>query len=139
MQWAGIPDSVYSESQGKNDYTDDYKSRAIWVNYLAGGSAANPTERGLNIPVDMAFAFHSDAGTTLNDSIIGTLGIYQTDSYKGVFANGASRYLSHDLTDLIQSNIVRDIRTLTSPMDTPRKMGSIVLRSACTPSSDYAA
>ena len=215
MQWAGIPDSVYSESQGKNDYTDDYKSRAIWVNYLAGGSAANPTERGLNIPVDMAFAFHSDAGTTLNDSIIGTLGIYQTDSYKGVFANGASRYLSHDLTDLIQSNIVRDIRTLyepqwtrrgkwnqsyyearvpqvptmllellshqnfadmrygldprfrftvsraiykgmlqflcsqyrtnyivqplRTPMDTPRKMESIVLRSACTPSADYAA
>ena len=113
MQWAGIPDSVYSESQGKNDYTDDYKSRAIWVNYLAGGSAANPTERGLNIPVDMAFAFHSDAGTTLNDSIIGTLGIYQTDSYKGV--------------------------SLRTPMDTPRKMESIVLRSACTPSADYAA
>ena len=40
---------------------------------LPGGSAANPTERGLNIPVDMAFAFHSDAGTTLNDSIIVTL------------------------------------------------------------------
>ena len=120
MQWAGIPDSVYSESQGKNDYTDDYKSRAIWVNYLAGGSAANPTERGLNIPVDMAFAFHSDAGTTLNDSIIGTLGIYPTDSYKGVFANGASRYLSHDLTDLIQSNIVRDIRTLYEPQWTRR-------------------
>ena len=120
MQWAGIPDSVYSESHGKNDYTDDYKSRGIWVNYLAGGSAANPTEKGLNIPVDLAFAFHSDAGTTLNDSIIGTLGIYQTDAYNGVFANGASRYLSHDLTDLIQSNIVRDIRTLYEPRWTRR-------------------
>ena len=79
LQWAGIPDSVYSESKGKNDYTDDYKCRGLWVNYLAGGSAANPTEKGLNIPLDMAFAFHTDAGTTLNDSIIGTLGIYQTD------------------------------------------------------------
>ena len=135
MQWAGIPDSVYSESQGKNDYTDDYKSRAIWVNYLAGGSAANPTERGLNIPVDMAFAFHSDAGTTLNDSIIGTLGIYQTDSYKGVFANGASRYLSHDSVQYR----ARYPHSLRTPMDTPRKMESIVLRSACTPSADYAA
>ena len=120
MQWAGIPDSVYSESRGKNDYTDDYKSRGIWVNYLAGGSAANPAAKGLNIPVDMAFAFHSDAGTTLNDSIIGTLGIYQTDAYGGVFANGASRYLSHDLTDLVQSNIVRDIRTLYEPRWTRR-------------------
>lgn len=120
MQWAGIPDSVYSDSHGKNDYTDDYKSRGIWVNYLAGGSAANPMGKGLNIPIDMAFAFHSDAGTTLNDSIIGTLGIYQTDSYEGKFANGASRYLSHDLTDLIQSNIVRDIRTLYEPKWTRR-------------------
>ena len=56
LQWAGIPDSVYSESNGKNDYTDDYKCRGIWVNYLSGGSAVNPTERGLNIPVNMAFA-----------------------------------------------------------------------------------
>ena len=115
LQWAGVPDSVYSESNGKNDYTDDYKCRGIWVNYLAGGSAVNPDEEGLNIPVNMAFAFHTDAGTTLNDSIIGTLGIYHTDAYDEKFSNGASRYLSHDLTDLIQSNIVNDIRTLYEP------------------------
>lgn len=122
LQWAGMPDSVYSDSRGKNDYTDDYKSRGIWVNYLAGGSAVNPAEKGLNIPVNIALAFHTDAGTTLNDSIIGTLGIYHTDAYNGVFANGASRYLSHDLTDLIQSNIVRDIRTLYEPNWTRRGM-----------------
>lgn len=122
LQWAGVPDSVYSDSNGKNDYTDDYKCRGIWVNYLAGGSATNPTEKGLNIPVDLAFAFHSDAGTTLNDSIIGTLGIYYTNAENGVFANGASRYLSHDMTDLIQSNIVRDIRTLYEPNWTRRGM-----------------
>lgn len=115
LQWAGIPDSVYSDSHGKNDYTDDYKSRGIWVNYLSGGSSVNPTEKGLNIPIDLAFAFHTDAGTTLNDSIIGTLGIYYTNVYNEVFANGSSRYLAHDLTDLIQSNIVRDIRTLYEP------------------------
>ena len=115
LQWAGVPDSVYSESHGKNDYTDDYKCRGIWVNYLAGGSASNPDEKGLNIPVDLAFAFHSDAGTTLNDSIIGTLGIFYTNAYGDQYANGASRYLARDLTDLIQSNIVRDIRTLYEP------------------------
>ena len=120
LQWAGIPDSVYSESNGKNEYTDDYKCRGIWVNYLAGGSAMNPAEKGLNIPVNMAFAFHTDAGTTLNDSIIGTLGIYYTNAYNEEFANGASRYLSHDLTDLIQSNIVRDVRTLYEPQWTRR-------------------
>ena len=122
LQWAGIPDSIYSESNGQNDYTDDYKCRGIWVNYLAGGSSVNPNENGLNIPIDLAFAFHSDAGTTLNDSIIGTLGIYQTDAYNGMFANGASRYLSHDLTDLIQSNIIRDVRTLYEPKWSRRGM-----------------
>jgi len=115
MQWAGIPDSIYSESKGKNDYTDDYKSRGIWVNYLAGGSPVNPDENGLNIPVDMAFAFHTDAGTTLNDSIIGTLGIFFTNAYDGVYANGTSRYAARDLTDLIQSYIVNDIRALYEP------------------------
>ena len=38
LQWAGFPEKVYSPSQGKNDYTDDYKCRGEWVNYLAGGS-----------------------------------------------------------------------------------------------------
>ncbi|MBP6065560.1 MAG: xanthan lyase [Bacteroides sp.] len=122
MQWAGIPDSVYSESRGKNDYTDDYKARGLWVNYLAGGSSANPNEQGLCIPLDMAFAFHTDAGTTMNDSIIGTLGIFYTDVSNGMYANGASRYAAHDLTDLIQSNITRDIRTLYEPNWTRRGM-----------------
>ena len=115
MQWAGIPDSIYSESNGKNDYTDDYKSRGLWVNYLAGGSIANPNEPGLNIPIDLSLAFHTDAGTTLNDSIIGTLGIFHTRTDKGIYANGSSRYLARDLTDLIQSHIVDDIRALYEP------------------------
>lgn len=115
LQWAGVPDSVYSDSKGKNDYTDDYKSRGIWVNWLAGGSEVNPDEKGLNIPLDLSFAFHTDAGTTLNDSIIGTLGIYSTARDEGLYANGASRYLAHDLTDLISSNIVNDIRRLYEP------------------------
>lgn len=115
MQWAGVPDSIYSDSQGINDYTDDYKARGKWVNYLSGGSPANPKQPGLHIPIDMAFAFHTDAGTTWNDSIIGTLGIFCTASGEGVFANQVSRYTSRDLTDLIQSSIVDDIRALYEP------------------------
>ncbi len=60
MQWAGVPDSVYNRTEGKNDYTDDYASRGAWVNWLAGGSPVLPKDEGLNIPVDMAFAFHTD-------------------------------------------------------------------------------
>ncbi|VBB47571.1 conserved exported hypothetical protein [uncultured Paludibacter sp.] len=122
LQWAGIPDSIYSDSKGKNDYTDDYKSRGKWVNFLAGGSVSNPHEKGLSIPVDLSFAFHSDAGTTMNDSIIGTLGIYNTYSDNGLYANGISRNFSRDLTDLVQSNIVNDIRALYEPKWSRRGM-----------------
>ena len=115
MQWAGVPDSVYSDSQGVNDYTDDYKARGKWVNYISGGSAVNPEQSGLHIPIDLAFAFHSDAGTTWNDSIIGTLGIFCTASEDGTFPNRVSRYVSRDLNDLIQSAIVDDIRALYEP------------------------
>lgn len=133
MQWAGIPDSIYSPSRGVNDYTDDYQSRGLWVNYISGGSSANPLEEGLNIPIDLAFAFHTDAGTTLNDSIIGTLGIYYTKSYDGKLANGASRELNRDLTDLIQSQIVNDIRTLYNPKWTRRGMWNKAYSEATLP------
>lgn len=112
LQWAGIPDSVYSASKGENDYTDDYRSRGRWVNYISGGSSRNPKQEGLRVPVDMAFAFHTDAGTTLTDSVIGTLGIFSTNGdpyYK------ADRYISRDLTDLIMTNIVHDIRVQYEP------------------------
>ncbi len=75
LQWAGAPDSVFTPTDYVNDYTDDYRSRGLWVNWLAGGSSMLPKQEGLKIPVDLSFAFHSDAGTTMNDSIIGTLGI----------------------------------------------------------------
>lgn len=115
MQWAGVPDSVYSESKGMNDYTDDYKGRGLWVNWLAGGSEAYPEGKGLNIPIDMAFAFHTDAGTTKNNDIIGTLGIYDTKMYDGLLGNGAPRILSKELTETIHSSIVGDIRRLYEP------------------------
>lgn len=133
MQWAGVPDSVYSRSNGVNDYTDDYQSRGRWVNYLIGGSSANPDEKGLSIPVDLAFAFHSDAGTTFNDSIIGTLGIFNTKSHDGKYANDASRYIARDLTDLIQSQIVDDVRALYHPKWTRRGMWNKGYSEASTP------
>lgn len=32
LQWAGIPDTVYSPSNNVDDYVDDYRCRGIWVN-----------------------------------------------------------------------------------------------------------
>lgn len=115
MQWAGVPDSIYSPFNGRNDYKDDYSCRGRWVNWLAGGSQSCPLEQGINIPIDLSFAFHSDAGTTRNDSVIGTLGIYYSHSYNGLLGNGASRELCKDLTDKVQSSIINDIRTLYEP------------------------
>ena len=114
LQWAGAPDSVYSRTRGENDYSDDFQSRGFWVNYIAGGSVVAPDEGGLRVPVDMALGFHTDAGVTPNDSTIGTLAIFTTrnNDKKYQYMNGTSRMSSRDLADLVQSQIVEDIRTL---------------------------
>lgn len=112
LQWAGVPDSIYSRTKGKNDYSDDFQSRGFWVNYISGGSSVNPGSKGLGVPIDMSLAFHSDAGSSRVDSIIGTLGICTVTNTEGkqVFPNGVSRWASRDLTDIVQSQIVSDVR-----------------------------
>lgn len=115
MQWAGVPDSIYSPTAGKDDYKDDYQARGEWVNWLAGGSESYPEGKGLNIPIEMSLAFHTDAGVTKNDSTIGTLGIYFTHSYDSVFANGASRQLCKEYAETIHNSILRDIRAQFNP------------------------
>lgn len=122
MQWAGVPDSVYNRSGGKNDYTDDYASRGYWVNWLAGGSAVLPDAQGLNIPLDLAFAFHTDAGTFWGDTIVGTLGIYMTHHNDERFENGRSRWASRDLSELVMNEIVNDIRREYEPHWTRRHL-----------------
>ena len=117
LQWAGYSDTIYSPNKNTNDYNDDYMSRGKWVNVISGGSVKNPTERGLNIPVDLAMAFHTDAGTTLNDSIIGTLGIFTRFSNgSDKFPTGEPRFNGRYLTDIIQTQIVEDIKQLHEPI-----------------------
>lgn len=119
LQWAGMPRKVYSESNGEDDYTDDYKSRALWVNYLAGGSPMLPDSVGLKIPVDMALAFHTDAGTTEDGSVVGTLGIYSTDS-GNLLGDGRSRVDCRSLTEAVTDQVATDLRALHDPMWTLR-------------------
>ena len=123
LQWSGFSTDVYSPKEGMDDYKEDYMSRAHWVNALMGGSAQLQEQEGKNIPVDLALAVHSDAGVRLNDDIIGTLGIYSTKENKGKFENEElSRLYSRDLTDLVMSQIVSDIRYLYEPNWTRRGM-----------------
>lgn len=127
LQWAGAPDSVISFTKGLNDYTDDYTCRAQWVNWLNQGSVNAPDSVGLGIPIDLSFAFHSDAGCKI-DTTIGTLCIYTTpfdigkNEYKYVYPSGQSRFVSRDLTDFMMSQIVGDIRATANPRWTQRWM-----------------
>jgi hypothetical protein len=104
LQWAGVPDSVYSRTQNTNHYSDDFQSRGHWVNYL---------QEGLGVPVDLAFAFHTDAGVRTGDSIVGTLGIATITNSIGdtLYKNGTSRWAARDMVDMIQSEIVHSIRS----------------------------
>lgn len=116
LQWAGFADTVYSFSQNLNDYNDDYMSRGKWVNAISGGSSRNSRHTGLNIPVDLSFAFHTDAGTFDNDSIVGTLSIYTRFSNDNDrFSTGLSRMANRELADLVQTQIVNDVRALHEP------------------------
>lgn len=146
LQYAGFPDSlVYSlnrtrvdysnrgadaalyasRESGKEDYKDDYMCRGEWVNYLMGapnGPTKSPNSKGLGIPMDMSMGFHTDAGTTKDSSIIGTLLIYDTTFDKDQFPNGQSKWASRDLADLVQTQVVHDLRILHKPDWTRRGM-----------------
>lgn len=144
LQYAGMPDStVYSinrqkedyshrgsnaalfatRESGKEDYKDDYMSRGEWVNYLMGiNTKTGQPAPGLNIPVDMALAFHTDADVTPDSAIIGTLGIYNTTFGPDTFPNGQSKWASRDLCDIIQTQVTDDLRRLYEPDWTRRGM-----------------
>ncbi len=122
LQYAGFPLSVYSPEESESDYNADIRCRPNWVNYLTGGSESNPkAKRGLNIPIDMALALHTDAGATNDTATIGTLGIYCTDGGKRL-GNGRSRSTVKALTATIVNSIVDDIRALHQPGWSKRKL-----------------
>lgn len=121
MHWAGFPEKVYSPFHGADDYKDDYTSRGHWVNYLAGGSRVLPNREGLNIPVDISFALHSDAGKRADDSTVGTLGIYYTNGGAS-YADGTPRTNSRMMTDMLMRQITQDIRRTYEPRWTRRSM-----------------
>jgi hypothetical protein len=133
LQYAGMPDTlVYSPNRGRNDYNDDYMSRAEWVNFLMSSPDTGRIP-GQGIPLDLSFAFHTDAGITPGDSIIGTLGIYSTATGNGRFPDGTSRLASRDLTDIIQTQVVNDISASFNPDWTRRGMWDRVYYEARKP------
>lgn len=122
LQYAGFPDTlIYNINGDTLDYNDDYQSRGEWVNYLIGspfGPNKNREKPGLGIPIDLSFSFHTDAGITTNDTTIGTLAIYSVTDIDSnfVFPDGVSRFANRDLTDIVQTQIVEDIRDKYDPV-----------------------
>ena len=109
LQWGGFPYEVYSPSNGERDYTDDINCRSHALNYLTGGSVYNPDTVGLSVPLEMSFGFHSDAGISAEDNLIGSLGIVTTDFNGDSIAAGLSRYMSRDVVSNLLIDVKRDI------------------------------
>ncbi|HDQ00404.1 MAG TPA: xanthan lyase [bacterium] len=121
LQYAGMPDTlVYHLNQDTSDYKDDYQSRAEFANFLNGKPAGPNKKRsvdGLGIPIDLTLSFHTDAGIDTTDGTIGTLMIYSIEDAETlrVFPNGMSRLANRDLGDIVQTQIVDDIRKIYRP------------------------
>ena len=114
MQYSGIDLKLFDDWE--DEYTKDFAGRGRWVQELTGGSRVNPSEPGRRIPIDLSLAWHSDSGVTPNDSIVGTLAIYtRTNKGLATFPNGEDRMSSRLFCDLVQSQVVDDIRTLYEP------------------------
>lgn len=121
MQYSGIDMALMDDWE--REYVKDYAGRGKWVQEMAGGSRVIPEKKGRGIPVDMSLAWHTDAGSTPNDSIIGTLAIYTLMADRSdELANGESRMNGRLLSDLVQTQVVDDIRALYEPAWSRRQL-----------------
>ncbi len=105
--WYGMPRDVYNPRD--NDYNDDIVVRPYFTNYLSRGSVFHPGEDGLKVPLELSLSVHTDAGYRMDNSLIGTLGIYTSEYYDGQTAAGLSRLSSRDLVDAVMTQISTDI------------------------------
>lgn len=99
MQWAGVDSTIRAWD---SDYTNDYATRGAWTEMMK-------EEKG--IPFDLSLAFHTDAGMTPDDGIIGTLSIYTLKcDGKRKFKDGSDRMSCRMLSEYVQDQIVEDVR-----------------------------
>lgn len=109
VQWAGAPHSVYSYSNGTNDYNDDINSRSQMLNWIGGGSDFISGDSGKHVPIELSLALHTDAGYS-HDGYIGTLGICTTQLGKQdiLGIDGGRRY-SQQLATTAQQELAYNI------------------------------
>lgn len=109
-RFAGAPDSIYSKYQGKDEYREDIWTRPYMANWLSGGSLFNRANPGLGVPLELYFALHTDAGYTYGDTLYGSLGICTTHFNDGKLGEGQTRDISRDLTDMVLTGLLRDLK-----------------------------
>lgn len=139
LQFAGMTDTlVYNLNNDSDDYKDDYQSRAEYGNYLYGkpfGPNGNREEKGLGIPIDVSLAWHTDAGITRSDTVVGTLMIYSIPGMDSlnIFPDSVSRLANRDLSDIVQTQIVDDIRFKYDSVWTRRQLMNSMYSEAARP------
>lgn len=112
-QWAGAPDSVYRSKNGEDDYKEDIYTRPFMANWLSGGSCFAPTLNGLNVPIELSLAVHSDAGVAADySSLIGSLTISTTYPDDGLYYSGLSRLKSKRFADILLDGVDKDVKSL---------------------------
>ena len=96
----GADSAVWNLYEG-DEYKDDMKCRAMWVN-------------SLDVPIDVCLAVHTDGQDSGNDTtIIGTLCIYTAADDEGnkQLRDGREReHVNRNYADWIQTQIVEDVR-----------------------------
>ena len=96
----GADSTIWNLYNG-NEYKDDMKCRAMWIN-------AQET------PIDLCLAFHTDGNDSGNDStLIGTLAIYTAKDDDGQFVlrDGRNREKTNrNLADWVQTQVTEDLR-----------------------------
>lgn len=134
LQWAGMDTTIFCQHGLEDDYRDDLFSRGDWVGFMSGGSSSNPGKPGRGIPFDLTFAFHSDAGVTPCDSTIGTLVIYtRTNERENRLPDGEDRLTGREFADIVQSQVVHDIRSCIDSSWTRRQIWDRAYRESRTP------
>ena len=102
LQAQGADSTLWDLYDG-NEYKDDMKCRALWVN-------------ALDQPVDLCIALHTDGLDSGDDStIIGTLVIYTAKDDNGnlTLRDGRNREKTNrNLADWVQTQLTNDLRTV---------------------------
>lgn len=109
-QWYGMPDSIYDAYNFEDEYKADIYTRPQVINEMGGGSVYIPDRDGRRVPVEALLSFHTDAGYSKSDAIIGPLSICTTDWHDGNLNCGMDRYSSRDLASLMFEGVTRDMK-----------------------------